>query len=111
MCGLRRSVWSAVHNLRIAIIIAKGSSRHKRLDQTAAVFKVRMNFGKIHMAGPRHRLRGGAPPAEPAERGSSPVFIGGPDKKGPPGDARRAAQAGGILESFLDYLTPRGAVL
>lgn len=25
------------------------------------------------------------------------------DKKEPPGAARRAAQAGGILESFLDY--------
>lgn len=28
------------------------------------------------------------------------------DKKEPPGAARRAAQAGGILESFRDYHTP-----
>lgn len=38
-------------------------------------------------------------------------FGNGVHKKGPPGDVRRAAQAGGILESFLDYLTPGAAVL
>ena len=37
-----------------------------------------------------------------------PFFMFGtvrPDKKEPPGAARRAAQAGGILESFLDHHT------
>ena len=35
---------------------------------------------------------------------STPIDIS--HKKEPPGAARRAAQAGGILESFLDYDTP-----